>query len=152
MAHIPVNHRLRSLYRALAALIGLYVLVFGIAGVVESAGSDLFARGDITALGLRTNMAFAILSIVSGVVILAGVAIGHNVDQQISYFGGILFLIVPTVMMTLLQTDGNILNFSMSTVIVSYVIGVLLFATGLYSKIGTEEDERQAEWYRYNAR
>jgi membrane-associated HD superfamily phosphohydrolase len=151
MAHIPVNHRLRSLYRALGALIGLYVLVFGIAGVVVSAGSGLFERGDITALGLRTNMAFSILSIVSGVVILAGVVIGHNLDQQINYYGGILFLIVPTVMMTLLRTDGNILNFSMSTVVVSYVIGMLLFASGLYIKIGSEEDERHAERYRYTA-
>jgi uncharacterized protein DUF4383 len=151
MAHIPVNHRLRPLYRALAALIGLYVLVFGIVGIVQSAGTDLFERGDITALGLRTNMAFSILSIVSGVVILAGLLIGRNVDQQVIYYGGILFLIVPTVMMTLLRTDGNILNFSMATVIVSYVIGVLLFAGGLYSKIGTEAEEQHAEWYRYNA-
>jgi Domain of unknown function (DUF4383) len=149
MAHIPVNHHLRPLYRALAALIGLYVLVFGIVGAIQSAGSELFAREDITALGLRTNMAFSILSIVSGVVILAGILLARNVDQQVCYFGGILFLVVPTVMMTLLRTDGNILNFSMTTVIVSYVIGTLLFAAGLYSKIGTDEDRELAESYRY---
>jgi hypothetical protein len=149
MAHIPVNHRLRSFYRALGALVGLYVLVFGIVGIIQSAGTGLFERADITALGLRTNMAFSILSIVSGMVILAGVVIGRNLDQQINYYGGILFLIVPTVMMTLLRTDGNILNFSMSTVIVSYIIGMILFSSGLYIKIGTEEDERHAESYRY---
>jgi hypothetical protein len=150
MAHIPVNHHLRPLYRTVTALIGLYILVFGIAGAIESAGTDLFERGDIVALGLRTNMAFSILSIVSGVVILVGLVIGRNIDQQISYYGGLLFLIVPTVMMTLLRTDGNILNFSMTTVIVSYIIGMLLFAAGLYVKIGTEEERRLAESARYN--
>lgn len=150
MAHIPVNHHLRQLYRTVSALIGLYILVFGIVGVVQSAGTDLFERGDIVALGLRTNMAFSILSVVSGVVILAGLVIGHNLDQQINYYGGLLFLIVPTVMMTLLRTDGNVLNFSMTTVIVSYIIGMLLFAAGLYGKIGTEEERKLAESARYN--
>jgi Domain of unknown function (DUF4383) len=150
MAHIPVNHHLRPLYRTVAALVGLYVLVFGIAGAVESAGSDLFDRGDIVALGLRTNMAFSILSIVSGAVLLGGLLLGRNIDQFVNYWGGFLFLIVPTVMLLLLRTDGNILNFSMTTVVVSYIIGMVLLCTGLYIKIGSEEDEKKANWYRYS--
>ncbi len=151
MVHVPINHRLRSFYRALAVLTGLYVLVFGIAGVVRSVGEGLFERTDTTALGLRTNLAFSILSVAVGAVILAGVLIGRNLDQFINYWGGILFLVVPTLMMLLLQTDGNVLNFSMTTVIVSYVIGLVLFVAGLYSKIGSEEDERLAERYRFRA-
>jgi hypothetical protein len=95
-------------------------------------------------------MAFSILSIVSGAVILGGLVIGHNLDQFIDYWGGILFLVVPTVMMTVLRTDGNVLNFSITTVIVSYVIGMVLFGSGLYIKVGTEEDRRIAESYRYS--
>jgi hypothetical protein len=150
MAHIPVNHHLRPLYRTVAGLTGLYVLVFGIAGAVESAGSDLFDRGDITALGLRTNMAFSILSIVSGAVLLGGLLFGRNIDQFVNYWGGFLFLIVPTAMLLLLRTDGNILNFSITTVVVSYVIGMVLLASGLYGKIGSEEDEKKADWYRFS--
>jgi hypothetical protein len=149
MAHIPVNHPLRTFYRVLAGLTGLYVLVFGIAGAVKSAGSGLFDRGDIVALGLRTNMAFSILSIVSGLVILGALLIGRNLDQFVNYWGGFLFLIIPTLMMLLLRTDGNFLNFSMTTVIVSYIIGLVLLAAGLYGKIGTEEEKRRAELYRY---
>jgi hypothetical protein len=149
MAHIPVNHHMRPLFRALAALTGLYVLIFGIVGVAESAGTDLFERADITALGLKTNMAFSILSIAAGVVILAAVVIGRNVDQFVTYWGGMLFLVVPTLMMTLLQTDGNILNFSMSTVVVSYIIGMVLLAAGLYTKVGSEDEARKADTYRY---
>jgi hypothetical protein len=150
MAHIPVNHHLRPLYRTITALVGLYVLLFGIVGAVESAGSDLFDRGDIVALGLRTNLAFSILSIVSGAVILGGLLLGRNIDQFVGYWGGILFLIVPTAMLLLLRTDGNILNFSVTTVIVSYIIGMLLLASGLYVKIGTAEDKARADWARYS--
>ena len=32
MAHFPVNHPLRPLYRTLAGLVGAYLLVFGIVG------------------------------------------------------------------------------------------------------------------------
>ncbi|MBX6355926.1 MAG: DUF4383 domain-containing protein [Micromonosporaceae bacterium] len=150
MWHIPVNHHLRPVYRLLAGLTGLYVLVFGITGVVVSAGSGLFDRGDTTALGLRTNMAFSVLSIAAGLVILVGLLFGRNIDQFINYYGGILFLIIPTLMMALLRTGGNFLNFSMTTVVVSYIIGMVLLAAGLYGKIGTEEDKRKADWYRYS--
>jgi RsiW-degrading membrane proteinase PrsW (M82 family) len=150
MVHIPVNHHLRPLYRTITALVGLYVLVFGITGAVETAGSDLFDRGDTTALGLRTNLAFSILSIAVGVVILGAVLLGRNIDQLVSYWGGFLFLIIPTLMMALLRTEGNFLNFSMTTVVVSYVIGLLLLAAGLYSKAGSEEDKKRAEGYRYS--
>lgn len=42
-------------------------------------------------------------------------------------------------MMSVLQTTVNFLNFSMSTVIVSMLFGLLLLATGLYDKVGTDE-------------
>lgn len=150
MAHIPVNHPLRPFYRALAGLTGLYILMFGVVGIVRSAGNGLFQRGDTMALGLRTNMAFSMLSVLSGAVILTGVLFGHNLDRFINYWGGILFLVVPTLMLLLLQTGGNILNFSMTTVVVSYVIGLVLFSAGLYGKIGSAEDQRQAEGYRFH--
>ena len=69
MAHIPVNHPLRPVYRAVAFVIGLYLLIFGIVGVTRSAGHDFFAsHQDISALGLHTNMAFSLLSVVAGAV------------------------------------------------------------------------------------
>jgi hypothetical protein len=77
--------------------------------------------------------------------------VGRNVDQFINYWGGLLFLVVPTAMLLLLRTDGNILNFSMATVIVSYVIGLVLFAAGLYGKAGSQEAARTAEGYRFGS-
>lgn len=48
-------------------------------------------------------------------------------------------MVTGVLMMSVLQTDANILNFSMSTVIVSMVFGLLLLATGLYDKVGPPE-------------
>ncbi|HEU5109531.1 MAG TPA: DUF4383 domain-containing protein, partial [Micromonosporaceae bacterium] len=77
MAHTPVNHPLRPLYRVLAGLTGLYVLLFGIIGVMETAGTELFGHPSAYALGLRTNLAFSIISIVAGLIIVVATVIGR---------------------------------------------------------------------------
>lgn len=153
MAHIPINHPLRPLYRALAGLAGLYVLLFGIIGFVQTRGLELFARQDLPwVLGLRTNPAFSYLSIVAGIVLLGGALVGGNLDRSINLAGGLVFLVAGMAMMTLLQTDANLLGFSMVNCIVSFIIGVVLLAAGLYGKVGTPDRAQAEEEYRHGAR
>jgi hypothetical protein len=137
MSHIPVNHPLRPLYRALAALIGIYVLVFGIIGFARTLGDDLFGRVDVTVLGLRTNLAFSAMSVVAGVALIGAAYVGRNVDRFVNLWGGQAFMVVGLAMLALLSTDLNVLNFSMSTVIVSFVLGTVLFSAGLYGRSAT---------------
>lgn len=144
MAHLPVNHPTRPLLRVLVVLVGLYILVFGIAGLVASWGQPFFSREENWALGLRTNPAFALLSIVVGAVVAAAAVYGHNVDHFIELWGGIVFLVAGIVMMTLLRTDLNLLNFAMVNCIVSFIIGTIMLTAGLYGKEGTPEF-REAE-------
>ena len=125
MAHIPVNHPARSVYRALAFLIGVFLLVFGIVGVTRSAGHGFFAHHeDITTLGLHTNMAFSLVNIVAGAVIAVGAIYGRNLDHFINFGGGILFLVAGMVMLILERTSANLLNFTVRTCIVSFAIGM----------------------------
>lgn len=137
MSHIPVNHPLRPLYRALAAITGLYVLVFGIVGLIATRGTELFAQGDTTALGLRTNLAFSALSVVAGAIVLLAVVIGRNIDRVVYLVASVIFLTAGTVMMMLIDSDSNVLNFSIATCIVSYIIGMVQLSAGLYVKAGT---------------
>lgn len=139
MAHLPVNHPARPFLRVLAAVIGLYILVFGIVGFVDTQGLSFFDRGDNWALGLRTNPAFSLLSILAGVVLVAGAAYGRNVDHFINLTGGVVFLLAGIVMMTLLRTDANLLNFAMPNCIVSFLIGLGLLHAGMYGKTGPPE-------------
>ncbi|HEY8452745.1 MAG: DUF4383 domain-containing protein [Micromonosporaceae bacterium] len=144
MAHLPVNHPARPLLRVLVVLVGLYILTFGIAGLVASWGQPFFSREEIWVLGLRTNPAFALLSIVVGAVVAAGAVYGHNVDHFIELWGGIVFLVAGIVMMTLLRTDLNLLNFAMVNCIVSFIIGTVMLTAGMYGKEGPSE-LREAE-------
>jgi Domain of unknown function (DUF4383) len=140
MAHTPVNHPLRPLFRVLAGLTGLYVLFFGIVGLAETWGTEPFGNPDTTALGLRTNLAFSVISIVAGVIIVGAALIGRNVDYLVNQVAGYAFALMGMLMLALLQTDANVLNFSVATCIVSFVISLVLLTAGLYSKVGTVDD------------
>lgn len=139
MAHIPVNHPLRPLYRTIAGLVGLYVLIFGVLGVIETWGHPLFGRESTWVLGLRTNLAFALVSVVFGAIIIFGALHRGNLGHYMSLTIGVIFMVTGLAMMAVLQTTANILNFSMSTVIVSLIFGLLFLATGLYDKVGSPE-------------
>ena len=145
MSHIPVNHRLRPLYRGLAFLAGLYLLVFGIIGVIRTAGDPFFDRGDTVVLGLKTNMAFAVLSIVAGAIVLAATIYGRNVDHFVNMIAGGVFMFVGVFGLTIVRTDINKLNFTVATCVVSSLVGTALLIAGLYGRIGPMEQARQEE-------
>jgi hypothetical protein len=149
MAHTPVNHHLLPLYRFFAGLAGAYVLVFGIVGLVGTWGTPVFGRESTWVLGLRTNLAFSILSIVAGVVILGGAIVGGNLDMYINLAGGAVFLIAGLAMMTLMQTDANFLNFTIATCVLSFVIGLILLTAGLYGRVGLPEQVHAEEAFRH---
>jgi hypothetical protein len=150
--HLPINHRLSGFYRFLAALAGIFLLVFGIVGVVQTWGDPLFDRADVSALGLGTNLAFSLLSILVGAVVLVGAVIGGNLAHYLNLFGGGVFWAAGLVMLLLLQTDANFLNFQVATCVVSFLIGTLLVLAGLYGKSGTEDEERAEDEFRHSGR
>jgi hypothetical protein len=149
MSHLPVNHPLRPFYRVLVAAAGLYVLVFGAIGTVRTSSAPMFDRSDMVVLGLRTNLAFALASIGAGAVILLAQFVGRNVDFVVNLWGGVLFMAVGLAMMALLHTELNVLNFSMTTVIVSFVIGIVLYVGGLYGRSGSESAAAAEELARH---
>lgn len=152
MAHLPINHHLQTLYRALAALCGLYILSFGIAAIVRTNDLTLFAQDGLpSVLGLRANRAFAILSVAAGLVIIGGAIIGRNLDRWINLVGAVVFLVAGLAMMILMQTNLNFLGFTMATCIVSFIIGMVLLAAGLYGQVGTERQELREELFRHGA-
>jgi hypothetical protein len=149
MSHLPVNHHLQPLYRVLAALAGLYVLVFGIVGVTRTGGYGFFQqRGTPSALGLHSNRAFAILSIVAGAIVVGSALYGRNLDRWVNLIGGIVFLVSGFGMMVLLRTSFNFLGFTMTTCVVSFVIGLVLFTAGLYGKVATADQAAAEDRFR----
>jgi hypothetical protein len=149
MAHIPINHPLRPVYRVLSGLVGLYVLVFGIVGYARTNDLDFFGRHGEWVLWLRTNPAFSVLSIIAGIAVLGAALIGRNLFAYVNLAAGIVFLAAGMAMMTLLQTDANILAFSMITCIMSFIFGMIFLAAGLYGKVGTSAEHDAEEAFRH---
>jgi Domain of unknown function (DUF4383) len=149
MAHIPINHPLRPVYRVLSGLVGLYVLVFGIVGYIQTSDRGFFNQHGDWVLLLRTNPAFSVLSIIAGIAVLGAALIGRNLFAYVNLAAGIIFLAAGMAMMALLQTDANILAFSMVTCILSFIFGMIFLAAGLYGKVGTVEEHDAEEAFRH---
>ncbi|MEU8259080.1 DUF4383 domain-containing protein [Micromonospora sp. NPDC048999] len=142
MAHTPVNHPARPVYRAIGGLVGLYFVVFGVIGTITTAGNGAFAQDQtLKVLGQGTNLGFSLLSIVLGAAILAGVAIGRNLDVAINQWLSYALMVLGLAELAFLHTDANILNFSIMTVIVVLTLAMVLLMAGMYSKVGTEEEK-----------
>lgn len=143
-SHFPVNHPLRPTYRALGGLTGLYLVIFGILGAIETSGDDFFAQGDATALWQGTNLGHSVISIAVGLILLIGTAVGRNVDAAVNKAIGYGLAALGLAALAVLRTDANYLNFTMATVIVTMVSGLVLLLAAMYGKVGTEEQARVA--------
>ncbi|MGC4804515.1 DUF4383 domain-containing protein [Micromonospora sp. DT233] len=141
MAHTPVNHPARPIYRAIGGLVGLYFVVFGVLGVIASAGNDFFAQDDTKVLGQGTNLGYSALTILLGVLILAGTAIGRNIDVAINQWLAYALLVLGLAELAFLQTDANIFNFTIVTVIVVLTLALVLLMVGMYGKVGSEDEQ-----------
>lgn len=145
MAHYPVNHRLRGTYRGLSVLAGLFLIAFGVFGLIDSAGGDFLSRGSHWSLGLRTNPAQAWLSLLLGAALVAVAAIGGNLHHYGSLYLGWGILGLSMIGLSVIQTSANVLNLSIVNVVVLIVIGLAALTAGLYGKIEDDPDAIERE-------
>lgn len=150
MAHFPVNHHLRPLYRVLAGASGAYMLVFGIVGFAETSGLPFFTQDQAEwALGLRTNPAFSMLSIVAGAVVLLANVVGRQLAHYINQLTAGILVVAGMAMLALLQTNANILAFSMVNVVVTFILAIVIGTASLYDRVGSAETASAEEAFRH---
>jgi len=150
MLHMPINHPLRRVFQFFAGLVGLYVLLFGVAGLIVSAGEPAFSRSDaLHAMGLHTNLAFAALSAAVGAVVVAGALVGGRFAHWVNLVGGGVFMVAGVAMLAFMQTDLNLLNYSVATSIASYVIGMAMLLAGMYDRVGSRAEAEAEEKFRH---
>ncbi|MGC4865124.1 DUF4383 domain-containing protein [Micromonospora sp. DT53] len=140
MAHTPVNHPARPIYRAIGGLTGLYLVVFGVLGIIASAGNEFLAQDDTRVLGQGTNLGFSLLSVLLGLVVLVGTALGRNIDVAINQWLAYGLMVVSLAGLAFIRTDANFFNFSITTVIVVMTAALVLLMVGMYGKVGTEDE------------
>jgi hypothetical protein len=151
MAHFPINHHLRPLYRTLSALAGIYMLVFGIVAFSKVSGKPFFTQDEAEwVLGLRANPAFAVLSIASGAVVLVANVVGRNIAHHINQLAAVVLVVAGMAMLLLMQTDANIFAFSMVNVVVTFILACIVGTASLYDRTGTPDVARAEEAFRHS--
>ncbi|WP_335932134.1 DUF4383 domain-containing protein [Streptomyces sp. PTD5-9] len=131
--HLPVDHRLSSVYRVGAGLMGLVLLAFGILGLIDKIG--FFSTGGATVAGLNTNGALSVLSICVGLLLFIGMVIGGNFASTLNMILGVAFILSGFVNLALLDTDYNFLAFHLQNVLFSFVVGLMLMIFGMYGRV-----------------
>ena len=130
---LPVDHRLSTVYRVSAGVIGTGLIVFGVLGLVERLGA--FSTEDDTVLGLSTNGALSLLSVFVGALLLTGMMRGGNFASTLNIVLGTGFLLSGFANLAVLETGANILNFRIQNVLFSFVVGLLLLVFGMYGRV-----------------
>jgi hypothetical protein len=140
------------MYRLLAGLVGLYMLIFGVVGFVQTSGAPFFTRDQAEwVLGLRTNPAFSLLSLVAGVIVLGANLIGRNVAHGINQLAGIVLTAVGMASLAFMQTDANVFAFSMTNVIVTFILAGVTGTASLYDRVGSGSAAQAEEDHRHSA-
>ncbi|WP_328462498.1 DUF4383 domain-containing protein [Actinoplanes sp. NBC_00393] len=140
MAHTPVNHPLRPIYRIVGFIVGAYLVAFGILGFIQTSGESFTGPG-IRVLGQGTNMLWSIVSLAVGAIVLLTTAVGRNLDVAADKYLGWGLLVLGSYELAVLRTDDvNIFGFTMSTVVVTYLAGLLLITVSLYSKVAPRSE------------
>ena len=124
---LPVNHRLRGVYRAVGGIVGVLLVVFGIAGFVVS--------GDV--FGAPASTAFSAICLVAGIVMILAALQGRNLAAEVNaYLGAVLIVLGFACMLTQHIDGANFLGTSMADVIILFVAGVAALAAGFYGRVG----------------
>ncbi|MBL7254757.1 DUF4383 domain-containing protein [Actinoplanes sp. LDG1-01] len=138
MAHTPVNHPLRPLYRALSLIAGAYLVVFGVIGMIQTSGESFTGVTGVRVLGQESNMLWSILALIVGIVVVAAGAMGRNLDVAAGKYLGWTLLVIGSYELATNRTDANLFGFSMATVVVTYLVGLILILSSLYGKVAPQ--------------
>ncbi|PZM92621.1 MAG: DUF4383 domain-containing protein [Actinobacteria bacterium] len=143
MSLIPINHPMRPVFRTLGGLAGLFLFVTGVLGLVRSWGGGVFARDSVWVFGLRFNPASAAVFLLLGALVVIATVIGGQVEHFTNLIAGVAVLGIGFMALALLRF-ANFLNYSMTNVIVSFILGLLLVTVGMYDKVGPTAAEVHA--------
>lgn len=130
---LPVDHRLGRVYRVGATVMGVFLIVFGILGLIERIG--FLSTGGTMVLGLNSNGALSVISILVGFLLLAGTVTGGNTTSTVNIAVGTSFLLAGFASLALLDSRFNFLAFRIQNVAFSFVTGLLLMTFGMYGRV-----------------
>ncbi|MEW1775283.1 DUF4383 domain-containing protein [Streptomyces sp. NPDC086777] len=147
---LPVDHKLATVYRYGAALCGVILLVFGALGFAGRL-SPFDTKGTHIA-GLSTNGLLSLVSVVFGLALVAGGVVGGNLASTLNMCVGSLFLVSGFAHLFVLDRPTNILDFGISNVLFSFVMGLLILTFGMYGRVSGGLAHDNPYWRRRHPR
>ncbi|MFE0703122.1 DUF4383 domain-containing protein [Streptomyces sp. NPDC058872] len=147
---LPVDHHLATVYRLGAALCGCILLVFGCLGFADAL-SPFDTSGERIA-GMTTNTTLSVISLVVGLTLLAGAAKGGNFASTLNMTVGGLFLLSGFYHLFVLDRPANFLDFGMTNVMFSFVMGLLIVTFGMYGRVSSKLSHDNPYWQRRHPR
>ena len=129
----PGPHRIHTVHRVAAAVLGTFLLVFGALGLL--AGPSLLSTDGAFVMGLTTNGLLSLISLIVGAVLLVAAVRGGPTASAILIVTGAGFLVSGLVNLFVLGTSMNMLAFSLANVVFSLVVGCFLLILGAYGRI-----------------
>ncbi|MYW63089.1 DUF4383 domain-containing protein [Streptomyces sp. SID8379] len=147
---LPVDHKLAQVYRWGAAFCGVVLLVFGLLGFADQLSP--FNTDGSRIAGLSTNGVLSLISVVVGLALVAGGFIGGNIASTLNMAVGALFLISGFVHLFILDKGANVLDFGMTNVLFSFVMGLVILTFGMYGRVSSRLPHDNPYWRRRHPR
>ncbi|CAL9639669.1 DUF4383 domain-containing protein [Streptomyces sp. Tu 3180] len=141
---LPVDHHLATVYRYGAGFCGLVLLTFAGLGFADAL-SPFDTAGD-TIAGMSTNIALSVISTVVGLALIAGAVIGGNFASTLNMTVGALFVLSGLAHLFVLDRPANILDFGMTNVIFSFVMGLVIATFGMYGRVSSKLSHDNPYW------
>ncbi|PBC79926.1 uncharacterized protein DUF4383 [Streptomyces sp. TLI_235] len=141
---LPVDHKLAQVYRWSAGVGGLFLVVFGILGLVDQVG--FFDTDGKETLGLSSNGALSVLSIVVGGILIVGAIIGGNFASTLNMIVGVVFILAGFVGLMVLDSSANRLAFQIPNVVFSFAFGFAVVTFGMYGRVSSHLPQDNPYW------
>ncbi|MEU1485056.1 DUF4383 domain-containing protein [Streptomyces sp. NPDC005752] len=143
---LPVDHHLATVYRYGAAVCGLILITFAVLGFSDAL-TPFDTAGD-TVAGMTTNTTLSVISTVVGLALLVGAAIGGNFASTLNMTVGGLFVLSGFAHIFVLDRSVNVLDFGMTNVVFSFVMGLVIATFGMYGRVSSRLSHENPYWQR----
>ncbi|MGY5885236.1 DUF4383 domain-containing protein [Modestobacter lacusdianchii] len=124
---VPAVHRLGAL------VVAAVIAVFGVLGLVD--GLAYFSTDGERIAGLSSNGLLSTISLVTAAVLVVAALRSSRVASTTMLVVGTLFLVSALANLAVLESDLNVLAFSMANVVFSVVAGLVLLTLGAYGRV-----------------
>lgn len=123
---LPHDHPLHRVYRVSAGVIGVALVVLG--GIFLLSSADRILR-------VGASDGFGGLLVVVGLVLVGAAVAGGNVAAQVNGNLGAGLIVLGLVGLLSQGDDANVLDVTVSDVVLLFVVGMLLLTAGFYGQV-----------------